>query len=145
MPQALASKNMIPAAKKVNILHKRLQLSVPSLQISFFTSLIWFVIHYITQKFNLLQGGDISEIAIVFSYACYIILYIKVIKMKKAGDIKGIFRGFICPIFAIAGAAIIFVGGFIRNPFYVSIFIAFCALVFALGHRYFKNNMDKVH
>lgn len=138
MPQALASKNMMPAAKKVSPIHERLQVSVPSLQISFATSLIWFVIHYVTQKFNLLRGGDISEIAIVFSYACYIILYIKVMKMKKAGEIKGIFRGWICPVFAIAGAAIIFVGGFIRNPFYVGIFIAFCALVFALGYKCFK-------
>ena len=48
--------------------------------------------------------------------------------LKKAGEIKGIFRGWICPVFAIAGATIIFVGGFIRNPFYVGIFIAFCAL-----------------
>lgn len=142
MPQALASKNMIPAAKQVSAIHERLQLSIPSLQISFLTSLIWFVIHYVTQKFNILRGGDISEIAIVFSYACYIILYIKVIKMKKAGEIKGIFRGVICPIFAIAGAAIIFVGGFIRNPFYVSIFIAFCAIIFALGYRYFKKERE---
>ena len=138
MPQALASKNMMPAATKIGTIHERLQVSVPSLQVSFVTSIIWFAIHYVTQKFNLLRGGDISEIAIVFSYACYIILYIKVMKMKKAGEIKGIFRGWICPVFAIAGATIIFVGGFIRNPFYVGIFIAFCALVFALGYKCFK-------
>ena len=138
MPQALASKNMMPAAEKVSTIHKRLELSVPSLQISFVSAMIWFVIHYVSQKFNLLRGGDISEIAIVFSYACYIILYVKVIRMKFDGEVKGIFRGIICPIFAIVGASIIFVGGFIRNPIYVGIFIAFCALVFALGHRYFK-------
>ena len=138
MPQALASKNMMPAAEKVSNIHKRLELSVPSLQISFVSAMIWFVIHYVSQKFNLLRGGDISEIAIVFSYACYIILYVKVIRMKFDGEVKGFFRGIICPIFAIAGASIIFVGGFIRNPIYVGVFIAFCALVFVFGYRYFK-------
>ena len=91
-----------------------------------------------TQKLNLLRGGDVSEIAIVFSYVCYIILYIKVIRMKREGIITGIFRGVICPIFAIAGAAIIFVGGFIRNPFYVGIFIIICAFVFAFGSIFYK-------
>lgn len=138
MPQALASKHMIPAAKKVEQINKKLQISVPSLQISFITSILWFVIHYVTQKLDLLRGGDISEIAIVFSYVCYVILYIKVIRLKREGVIAGFFRGFICPIFAIAGAAIIFVGGFIRNPFYVSIFILICAFVFALGSVFYK-------
>lgn len=142
MPQALASKNMIPAAKRVSVIHKRLQISLPSLQISFFTALIWLIIHYISQKIDLFRGGDISEIAIVFSYASYIILYIKVLKMKTEGIVKGFFMGYICPIFAIAGAAIIFVGGFIRNPLNVSIFIAFCTFVFVLGHLYYNKTNE---
>lgn len=143
MPQALASKNMLPHARKIEKINERLQVSTSSLGISFATALIWFLIHYITQKLNLFRGGDISEISIVFSYMCYIILYIKVIQMKKNGSITGLFRGIICPIFAIVGACIIFVGGFIRNPFYVSLFMLFCVLVFLLGSLCFKKEKRK--
>ena len=50
MPQALASKNMIPDAKRVEQINPKLQISIPSLQISLLTSLLWFVIHYMTVK-----------------------------------------------------------------------------------------------
>jgi len=137
MPQALASKDMIPNAKSVEKINDRVQLSIKSWGISFVSSLLWFIVHYLTQKTNVLSGGDISEIAIVFSYACYIMLYIKVLSMKKNGQIHSIFRGVICPIFAVLGAGIIFVGGFIRNPVYVSFFVLFCIFVFAAGIFYY--------
>lgn len=138
MPQALASKKMLPHAAATNQIHPRLQVSVPSLIISYLISMIWFLLHYFSQKLNIFQGGDVSEIAIVFSYACYLILYVKVLKMRKEGTVKGIFRGMICPIFAMAGASIIFVGGFIRNPLYVSMFILFCTVIFAIGYAFYR-------
>ena len=149
MPQALASKDMIPNSAKVKQLNPKFQLSLRSCAINFIASLVWMVVHYITQKTNALVGGDISEISIVFSYACYIILYLKVITMKKNKIINSVFKGIICPIFAIIGASIIFVGGFITNPVYVSFFILFCLSVCLVGILYYeksgktKNKMTK--
>ncbi|NTV78942.1 MAG: APC family permease [Clostridiales bacterium] len=140
MPQAMASKNMIPGSEKVKEINPKYQLSLRSCAIHFVASLAWMAVHYITQKTNALVGGDISEISIVFSYACYIVLYLKVLSMKKDKTINSVFKGVICPVFAIIGASIIFIGGFITNPVYVTFFILFCLSVCLAGIFYYKKN-----
>ncbi len=134
MPQALAEKNMIPKADHLKKIHSKWKLSLSSAALFLLVCIFWYVIHYATQKTNALVGGDISEISIVFSYTCYIILYVKVFLLKKTGEVTSIFKGIICPVFGILGAGIIFVGGFISNPVYVSFFILFCFLVTVLGY-----------
>jgi len=144
IPQALASKNMLPSAQKIAAINDKIQLSVWSCLISFGTSALWLLIHYITQKSETMAGGDISEISIVFSYACYIILYIKVIQMKKQNIVTSKLKGIICPIFGIMGSTIIFIGGFISNPTYVTFFVLFCMLVCLVGILYYKENTSKL-
>jgi len=138
MPQALASKNMIPYARAIERIDPKLQLSVWSCLVSFILSAFWLFIHYITQKSGILRGGDISEISIVFSYVCYTFLYLKVIKMKKDREITSTFKGTVCPVLATLGAMIILVGGIMSNPVYAPIFIAFCLLIFMGGYAYYK-------
>lgn len=137
MPQALAIKKMIHLSDGDGGKQAMETLSLKSWQLSFLVTLGWYCIHYMSQRLNLLDGGDISEIAVVFSYACYIILYLRVINMKKKHEIEGIFKGVICPIFAIIGASIIFIGGFICHFMYVSLFVGLCIMVFALGVLYY--------
>lgn len=140
MPQALASKNMIPFARDIEKIDEKYQLSVRSCIVSFLLAAFWLFIHYITQKNSILKGGDISEISIVFSYVCYTFLYLRVIKMKKEKEISSTFKGIVCPVLATLGAAIILVGGIMSNPLYAPIFIVFCLLVFMAGFLYFKEN-----
>lgn len=140
LPQALAVKKMIPKADEIAIIDDRVQISVKSWTVSLLSCVVWFMIHYISQKTNVLHGGDISEIAIVFGYICYIILYLKVLAMRKTGEIKSVVRGVVFPIFAIIGAGIIFIGGFITNPLYVSIFVVFCIAVFVCGWMYYQKS-----
>lgn len=137
MPQALASKKMMPGASTVALINPKLQISTGSALVSFAVSLVWMVIHYMTQKMGALGGGDISEISIVFSYACYIILYLKVLGMKKSGIVTSRFKGIICPVFGIIGSGIIFIGGFVSNPAYVTFFVLFCMLVCVVGFFYY--------
>lgn len=144
LPQAMASKNMLPQSDKIMKIHPKYEVSIPSVFISYFITLFWMLIHYITQKLNVLNGSDVSEIAIVFSYCCYIILYIKVIRMKKANIISSRFKGIVCPIFALVGALTILFGSLITNLFYVLIFILICSFVCLVGYlygRFTKNNM----
>lgn len=140
VPQTLASKNMLPASGKIEKIDQRIELSWGSCAISFALTAFWMVIHYITQKLGILRG-DISDIAIVFSYACYALLYVKVIKMKLSGEIKSVFKGIICPVFALMGSAIIVIGGVVSNPLYVPIFMAFCFLVGVIGYMYYNNRI----
>lgn len=141
MPQALASKGLIPHSEKIAAIDLKKMLSLPSFKISLGSSLFWMVIHYLTQKTGILGGGDISEIAIVFSYMCYLLLFVKIIQLKLAGEIQSFFKGLIAPVFAIIGSLIIVLGGFISNPFYVSVFLLICFLFCFAGIRYF----DKAH
>jgi len=140
MPQALATKNMIPGSGKIAVIDPKINLSWGSSLISFIISIAWLLIHYLTQKSGILGTGDVSEIAIVFSYVCYAILYVKVIIMKKGGEIKSVFKGIVCPVFGLMGSAIILVGQLIANPFYVSIFIAICVSVCIVGYAYYNSN-----
>lgn len=138
MPQSLAAKNMLPASKKIAKLHPKLELSLPSALIAFITAALWMLFHYITMKSGILKSSDISEIAIVFSYICYMLLYVKVLSLRRKGEIKSFFKGVICPVLGLAGSLIILVGGMISNPFYVTCFILFCGLVCLLGYLYSK-------
>jgi len=144
MPQALASKNMIPYSKKIAKLDPKFKLSMKSCLISFLVSSIWLFIHYITQKSGILRGSDISEISIVFSYVCYALLYLKVIKMKKDKIITSFFKGIVFPVFGIMGSAIILIGGVVSNPFYVPIFILFCIVICSVGFLYYKSTEKKI-
>ncbi len=139
MPQALASKGMIPNAEKIAVINPRYQLSLKSCLVSFVITLIWLLLHYITQKSGIIGKSDVSEIAIVFSYVSYIILYVKVIKMKKDNIIKSSFKGIICPILGIIGSVIILIGGIVSNPLYVPIFMVLCLVACGLGYYYYKS------
>lgn len=139
MPQALANKNMIPGGKKIATIHPKFHLSIGSCLVSFIVSFIWMGIHYITQKTGVLGQSDISEISIVFSYICYIILYVKVFIMKKKGIVRSKFKGIVCPILGILGSMIILIGGITSNPTYVPIFIGFCLAICIAGYLFYKN------
>lgn len=138
MPQSLAEKEMLPYSEKVMKINPKLQLSNLSCWVSFIITFFWMLIHYITQKIGIMGQGDISEIAIVFGYICYSVLYIRVIQMRKSGEIKSNFKGYVAPIFAMMGSVVIIVGGVLSNLFFVPIFIVICLLVCLAGAIYYK-------
>ncbi|MDF2821996.1 MAG: family permease [Clostridiales bacterium] len=143
MPQALASKNMLPGSRRIEKIDPKLQLSLWSCFISFVVAIFWLFMNYLAQKSKILGSGDVSEISIVFSYVCYTLLYLKVLKMKREKIITSFFKGVICPVFALLGSAIILIGGIVSNPIYVPIFIALCLVVCLLGAWYYHSNSNK--
>ena len=138
LPHALACKGMLPYSHKITPVHGKYKLSIPSSAISFCTAVVWLLIHYFTMKSGILGGSDISEIAIVFSYICYVFLYLQVLKMRKNNIIQSKFKGFVCPIFALLGSLCITVGGIISNFVYVPIFIVICFVICYAGYRFMK-------
>lgn len=138
LPQALAEKGMVPNSKKVKVIDEKTQLSPYAALASFAISFVWMSVHYLTQKTAILAGGDVSEIAIVFSYITYVILYLKVIQLHQAGKIPSALFGKVFPILGILGSATIVVGGVISNPTYVPFFLLACLLVFLAGYTYYK-------
>lgn len=142
MPQALASKKMIPNYERIAKIHPKYQLSTASSIISLCSTLVWLVLHYITQKTGMLGNGDVSEIAIVFSYTCFAILYAKVMQMKRNGEIKSAFFGIVCPILAMIGSLSILLGGIVLNPVYVPIFMVICFIISMFGFLYYKKHQS---
>ncbi|BCN30697.1 APC family permease [Anaeromicropila herbilytica] len=140
MPQVLASKEMIPNSKAIEKIHSKYQISLSSSMLSYLISLVWFVIHYISQKSGVLGSGDISEIAIVFSYGCYIVLYIRIILMYKEGIITSMLKGILCPSLGIIGSLIILIGGFVANPIYATLFMLLCVIIGGVGYSYCRRN-----
>lgn len=132
MPQALSEKNII-FSKKVARINPKYQISIKSSIIYFIICSIWMLIHYITSKYGLLNNSDVSEIAIVFGYLTYILLYIKVIDFYKKGEIRSWVRGVFAPICAILTAIFITCGALFINFVNVSLFILTCAIAFMIG------------
>ena len=138
LPQALAEKGMIPNSQRIKVIDKRTLLSPYAALTSAGISLVWMLVHYLSQKTAILSGGDVSEIAIVFSYITYVFLYHKVIKMSQAGVITNPIFGKVFPILGMIGSAIIVIGGIISNPTFVPIFLLICGCIFTGGYLYYR-------
>lgn len=137
LPQALSEKKML-RSKHLEKIDPRFQLSIGSSLLYMGVSLFWLAAHWITQVTGILQGTDISEIAIVFNYICYIALYVLVIHLYKRGTIQSKFTGLIAPIIATLGSSLVVVGSLLASFTWVSIFISFNAIIFLIGYRYYK-------
>lgn len=127
IPYALAIRDMFPNSKRIKKVNKHIEMPIYSAVVAFIISIVCLVIHYITQKYNLLPNGDISEISITVNYLLYIVLYYKVLKMGVTGEVKGLFRGKINPILATLGSLIILFGS-LSNPLFF-IYLLICGLL----------------
>ncbi|MDO5713001.1 MAG: APC family permease [Tissierellia bacterium] len=133
MPQAMAEKGMI-LPKSVGELHPKLQISIKSAFVYLLICIFWYGLHYITQKYGLLGGRDVSEISIVFSYTSYILLYWKILDLYKTGEIQNSFRGFISPILATVAAVLMVIGSLLSSPGYIGGFLITCMIIFYIGY-----------
>lgn len=117
VPRALAMRKELPYADKIAKLNDRFDISFTSHGISIILSLIWLGIHYLSLNNAYLQKLqlDISGLPIVIMYIFYFILYIGVIRYARQGHIHNIFSGYICPVLACIGAAIVIIGGLISD------------------------------
>lgn len=141
MPQALAQRGILP--KRMEKLRPRYQINLRSSLAFYLLTLFWMGLHYLILKFNLLGGRDASEIAIVFSYASYILLYIRLIQGYLKGQYKSFFRNFFAPIMATLAAFLMIWGALMSSPFYVLAFLLLNTLVFILGTKLYKEDSNE--
>lgn len=137
MPSILRNKKMFPGFRE----DFEEKVTLKSCVVPFLTFVFWSVVNYIFFKFKVLAvGSDVSSISIVFSYVFYTLLYVKVMKMRKSGEIHSNIKGYVFPILAIVGALIIIIGGFMSDPIYAVLFSIFCVAVSLAGYKYFQKN-----
>lgn len=135
-PYSLAIKGMFPHKEKISKINSKLYMPVNSAIVGFIISLFWLGIHYITTKLALMQNSDISEISVAMSYLLYIFLYVKVLKLGIANEIKSRFIGIVSPILAILGALIIVFGSMKNSLFWI--FTLICLLILLSGFIFWK-------
>lgn len=136
-PYALALDKLIPFSKKLGTLDEH-QMPVNSGKLFMGLCFIWYLVHFCTMKYSILPNSDISEISIVVQYLIYIILYLKVMHLRKMGQVRGIFRGVIFPLLASLGSIIILIGG-LQNPL-APFYALFCILILWVGYYYGKKS-----
>ena len=103
---------------------------------------VWWVIHYLQNKYSLLINGDIAEIAISMSYLLYIILYYQVFRLWRKGKIRSVGYGLVCPVLAAIGSLFVLIGG-LMNPQFM-IFVIICLIAIIGGLIYGKNAYENV-
>ncbi len=137
IPHSLAERNMVPKSEFVSKVNEKLLMPVNSALVAFLVSLVWFVVHYITTKFEILPNSDISEISITMSYTLYIILYFKGLQLGRSGEIKGVWNSKINPTLAIIGSLIILFGSMGNQLFWI--YAGFCLLVIISAVLFWKS------
>ncbi len=101
---------------------------------------VWWVIHWLQNKYSLLINGDIAEIAISMSYLLYIILYYQVFRLWREGKVKGVWYGAVFPVFATLGSLFV-LSGVDESQCIIFVIIAMIAssAVFLYGKNAEKN------
>ena len=99
--------------------------------------------HYLTSKFNLLPGSDISEITIVFNNLSFVFLYLAVLGLYRKGIIQNKLTGLFSPILATISAVVLLVGGLLTNFKNVSLFLIFCLFFCLIAFAYYQKNQKR--
>lgn len=141
LPYSLALRGMLPNSNKLKVMNEKYSIPTKSAILALIICFFWLVIHYLTQKYNILPNSDVSEIATVMSYVLYSVLYIQVFKLGTRGDIKGFTRGRLVPCLGLLGSFVILLGGFSN-----SLFIVYCLICFVIllsGALFYKKQENK--
>lgn len=136
MPYSLSIRKMFPNSSKFSVVSEKYNVPVSSGILTYFINIVWMLIHYVTQKFNLLPNSDISEISIVINYIGFIIMYVAVINLANKGEIEGFIKGYVFPLLAILGSMFILYGG-MQNPLFLY-YATFCSAIIAIALIYYK-------
>ncbi|MET3557887.1 APA family basic amino acid/polyamine antiporter [Streptococcus rupicaprae] len=142
LPQAFAEKGWIesPAMAKLNL---KYQLSIPAALSVIGVTLLYLLIHYLVQKWNLLPGSDISEITLVFNNVSLNLLHLAVLKLYLKGITTNKLTGLVAPVLAMVGSMMILIGSLTHHLVRVAAFQIFCLLFCSLGYwLYRKSNLN---
>jgi APA family basic amino acid/polyamine antiporter len=135
---AIRGNKMFPLSEKLSQHNDKRGVPVNSAIFCYIVTIIWYAIHYVTVKFNILPNSDISEISIVMSYIFYLILYYKVFTLYRKGEIHSIYKGVIVPILATIGSMFILSGGLQNKLFFI--YAAICIMVVLISFLYYNSH-----
>lgn len=142
LPYSLSLRGMFPKSDKVSKVSSKFGSPVYSGILGFIIATMWLIVNYIDKKYSILGNSDICEVVTVVNYLLYIMLYIKVIQLKKNNEISGVFKGYIFPIMAIVGSGIMLYGG-LQNSMFIYMF-TICLAIILSALIFWKKTQNKV-
>ncbi|PKM88079.1 MAG: amino acid permease [Firmicutes bacterium HGW-Firmicutes-10] len=116
LPYALALREEVPFSAALAVVNKKFDIPLASALVTFFISLVWLFLHFLSTSgvvqygLTMFEGLEIDGLPIVLTYVFYVMLYIGVIKKAKVEKLS-ILNGYIIPVLAVLGAAIVIYGG----------------------------------
>lgn len=132
VPQVLINKSMLGPLIRYFPPKQTSGLTRTSMRCAVFLMMLWLLVHYVVMRYDTFNGGDISEIAIVFSYLAYSVLYVRLMLFT---EVKKWWVRWLFPSLAVLGSAIILFGSLMVTPRNVVIFLLICSVRSALGYR----------
>lgn len=142
MPYSLALRNGLPGSNRLKKLTERSGMPVNSAKLAIVICIVWWMIHFLQNKYALLINGDISEIAVSMSYVLYIPVYFQLFRLWRAGVVKGIAYGIVFPVLATIGSLFVVIAG-LSNPQFI-LFITVGLIVIVAGFVYGGKASDTV-
>ncbi|PHV71184.1 amino acid permease [Sporanaerobium hydrogeniformans] len=139
LPYSLGLRKMFPCSSKMIKIHSRFGTPCTSGVVALAIILFWTLLHYITQKYNLLPNSDVSEIAITFNYIGFILLYAHVFRLGLKGEIKGFWKSKMNPLLATIGSLIILYVG-MQNPLFW-MYLIICIAFMIAAYLFWKKNV----
>ncbi len=137
LPYALALRNEIPLSESLAKVHPKYEIPMASALLTFLISLVWLVLHFLSttgvMEYNLtlFDGLAIDNLPIVLTYVFYVSLYVGVIKKAKKDNLSFL-NGYVFPVFAIVGAALVIYGGFSAPKFNVYLIVSLLGILAGL-------------
>lgn len=133
-PYALALRDEVPGARRLSVLNTTFGMPLASAGLEVLVCIFWAIVHTLVQSMGLLPNSDVSEISVVALYVLFIPFYLHVIKMWRAGQVKGAFMGVVAPILACAGSVFILLGAMQSSTFWL--FLGISAAVWVISWCY---------
>lgn len=143
LPYSLAIRGMFPKSDKVAKINEKWDIPTVSYLVGLVIVLFWLTMHYLTSKYDLLPGSDVSEIAITLNYMLFILLYVQVLRMGLRGEIKGFWKGKFNPVLAIIGSLIILYVGLLNPLFLLYLFL--CTLLLISAYLFWFKTSKRPH
>lgn len=140
-PYSLAIRGMLPKAEAVSKVNTKVDMPLNSGIVAYVCTMIWFVIHFVILEAGI-KGFDISEISITLNYVLFAVIYVKVLQYGVKKQIKGVFKGIVCPSLATAGSAVILLGSISSKLFWINTLI--CAIILLSAAAFWKKREKNI-
>lgn len=148
LPYALALRNEIVGSSRLSKVSERFDVPLASSLFTFFLSLCWLGMHWLSLDganvygLSIFQGMEVDNLPIVSTYIFTGLLYLAVIIKGINGRELSVRQRYIYPILALIGAGLVIYGGMIQPKF--NVYFLICILGTLMGFLFRPRKVGKM-